>query len=98
LALDGEISPPHAAAALPSGDGVAGGSAIFNFTVQGAACYANCDGSSITPILTVNDFVCFQSAFAAGDSYANCDGSTVVPVLTVNDFVCFQSQFAAGCN
>jgi hypothetical protein len=63
----------------------------------GTPCYANCDGSTTAPVLTVNDFVCFQSAFAAGDSYANCDGSTTVPVLTVNDFVCFQSAFAAGC-
>ena len=28
--------------------------------------YANCDGSTIAPILTINDFVCFQSRFAAG--------------------------------
>jgi hypothetical protein len=63
----------------------------------GASCYANCDGSTSPPLLTVNDFVCFQSRFAAGDPYANCDGSTTVPLLTVNDFVCFQSRFAAGC-
>ena len=62
-----------------------------------AACYANCDGGTSVPILTVNDFICFQSQFAAGASYANCDGSTTVPVLTVNDFICFQSAFAAGC-
>jgi hypothetical protein len=61
------------------------------------SCYANCDGSTSPPVLTVNDFVCFQARFAAGDSYANCDGSTSAPVLTVNDFVCFQSRFAAGC-
>jgi hypothetical protein len=61
-------------------------------------CYANCDGSSTAPVLTVNDFVCFQGAFAAGDSYANCDGSTTAPVLNVNDFICFQSRFAPGCN
>jgi hypothetical protein len=61
-------------------------------------CYANCDGSSSTPVLTVNDFICFQGRFAAGDSYANCDGSTSIPRLTVNDFVCFQAKFAAGCN
>jgi hypothetical protein len=60
-------------------------------------CYANCDGSTSTPILTVNDFICFQSRFAANDPYANCDGSTSIPVLTVNDFICFQSRFAAGC-
>jgi hypothetical protein len=60
-------------------------------------CYANCDGSTGSPRLTVNDFVCFQTQFAAGASYANCDGSTTAPVLTVNDFICFQTQFAAGC-
>ena len=60
-------------------------------------CYANCDGSTAAPILNVNDFVCFQSRFAAGDSYANCDGSTAPPVLNVNDYVCFQTRFAQGC-
>ncbi len=29
-------------------------------------CYANCDGSTIPPILTPNDFQCFLNAFAAG--------------------------------
>jgi hypothetical protein len=61
------------------------------------ACYANCDGSTTPPILNVNDFICFQQRYAAGDSYANCDGSTAPPVLNVNDFICFQSKFAAGC-
>src|SRR5262249_4783684 len=61
------------------------------------ACYANCDGSPSFPALSINDFICYQSAFAAGNLYANCDGSTAPPVLTVNDFICFQSRFAAGC-
>jgi hypothetical protein len=63
-----------------------------------APCAANCDGSTTIPILNVNDFVCFQSLFAAGASNANCDGSTTPPVLNVNDFICFQSLFAAGCS
>ena len=62
-----------------------------------SSCYANCDGSTAAPVLNVNDFICFQAKFAAGDSYANCDGSTAVPVLNVNDFICFQQQFASGC-
>ena len=62
------------------------------------ACYANCDGSTVAPILNVNDFVCFQTRFAAANPYANCDGSTVPPVLNVNDFICFQTRFAAGCH
>jgi hypothetical protein len=57
-------------------------------------CYANCDGSPAPSPLNVNDFICFQSRFAAQDPYADCDHSGV---LNVNDFVCFQSSFAAGC-
>jgi len=60
-------------------------------------CYANCDDSTGLPLLNVNDFVCFQNRFAAGDPYANCDGSTTPPVLNVNDFLCFVNQFAIGC-
>lgn len=60
-------------------------------------CYANCDGSTVAPALNVNDFVCFLTKYAAGESYANCDGSSVQPVLNVNDFVCFQTRFAQGC-
>jgi hypothetical protein len=48
-------------------------------------------------VLNVNDFVCFQTRFAAGDPWANCDGSTGAPTLNVLDFVCFQQRFAAGC-
>jgi hypothetical protein len=70
---------------------------VFDRDQADVSCYANCDGSHSTPILNVNDFVCFQALFAAGDPRANCDGSTTPPVLNVNDFICFQSRFAAGC-
>ncbi len=62
-----------------------------------ATCYANCDGSTAAPVLTANDFQCYLSKYAAGDTYANCDGSTAAPVLTANDFQCFLSKYAAGC-
>ncbi|MFN0134347.1 MAG: hypothetical protein ACKVW3_17680 [Phycisphaerales bacterium] len=62
------------------------------------ACSANCDDSTATPVLNVNDFICFQNRFAAQHPYANCDLSTTVPVLNVNDFICFQNRFAAGCS
>jgi hypothetical protein len=71
-----------------------------NITVTGggpAPCYANCDGSTTPPILNVNDFICFQGKYAAGDPTANCDGSTTPPILNVNDFICFQGRYAAGC-
>jgi hypothetical protein len=60
-------------------------------------CYANCDGSTATPVLNVADFTCFLQRYAAGESYANCDGSTAVPVLNVADFTCFLQSYAAGC-
>jgi hypothetical protein len=63
----------------------------------GGGCYANCDGSTGTPVLTANDFQCFANAYAASASYANCDGSTGTPALTANDFQCFANAYAAGC-
>jgi hypothetical protein len=81
--------------------GYAGG---HTFAVRGfsngsaPACYANCDSSTVPPILNANDFVCFLNAYAAGSTYANCDNSTTVPVLNVNDFQCFLIQFALGCS
>ncbi len=61
-------------------------------------CYANCDESTASPILNINDFQCFLGIFAAGFNAANCDGSTSAPVLNVNDFNCFLNVFAAGCS
>jgi hypothetical protein len=55
-------------------------------------CYANCDNSASG--LNVNDFICFQNAFAAGNRYADCDGSGA---MDVNDFICFQNRYAGGC-
>ncbi|MBX3376522.1 MAG: DVUA0089 family protein [Phycisphaeraceae bacterium] len=63
----------------------------------GSTCYANCDGSTGTPLLTANDFQCFLNKYAANDTYANCDGSTGNPLLTANDFQCFLNKYAAGC-
>lgn len=58
--------------------------------------YANCDGSTDSPTLNVQDFQCFANAFASGDPWANCDGSTTDPVLTIQDFSCFLNAFASG--
>jgi hypothetical protein len=69
-------------------------------------CYANCDGSTVEPVLNVEDFTCFVNEFAQGlalptpqqiTHYANCDNSATEPVLNVEDFICFVSAFAAGC-
>jgi hypothetical protein len=67
------------------------------FEFQGATCYANCDQSTVAPILNVEDFTCFINRFAQGHPLANCDESTTPPVLTADDFTCFINRFAAGC-
>lgn len=61
------------------------------------SCYPNCDGSTVSPILNVNDFVCFQTMFARGDPYANCDDSSTPPMFNVNDFLCFMWSYSNGC-
>jgi hypothetical protein len=95
-ALQSTIGDPLATGVVSAGAYTLG-SGFLQGADQGATCYANCDGSTTLPVLTVNDFICFQSRFAAGDPYANCDGSTTSPALTVNDFICFQAAFASGC-
>jgi hypothetical protein len=69
-------------------------------------CYANCDRSTVPPVLNVDDFTCFINAFAIGQTlphaqqvtaYANCDGSTTAPALNVDDFTCFINGYALGC-
>jgi predicted outer membrane repeat protein len=83
--------------------GVAGGSggpAIVDmgaYEFQGLTCYANCDRSTIGPVLNILDFNCFLNRFAGGEAYANCDQSTVSPILNILDFNCFLNKFAAGC-
>ncbi len=69
----------------------------FDSFVLSRVCYANCDNSTVPPLMNVGDFTCFLMKYAAGDSYANCDGSTSAPVLNVQDFSCFLQKYAAGC-
>jgi len=57
-------------------------------------CYANCDNSTASPRLNVNDFMCFLDAFARHEPYANC---TVDAIINAADFICFMNKFAAGC-
>ncbi len=57
----------------------------------GPTCYPDCDGDTV---LSIDDFICFQTFFALNDPYADCDGDTV---LSIDDFICFQTFFAIGC-
>jgi hypothetical protein len=67
------------------------------FPACGTLCYANCDGSTDTPLLSAQDFTCFLTKFRAGDIYANCDLSVTPPVLSAQDFTCFLTRFRGGC-
>jgi hypothetical protein len=58
---------------------------------KGTACYPDCDSSGA---LNIDDFICFQTFFAIGDTYADCDSSGN---LNIDDFICFQTFFALGC-
>ncbi|MBL9031768.1 MAG: hypothetical protein JNM80_08680 [Phycisphaerae bacterium] len=84
------------------GPGGFAGTTMPDFMVNGTfyfkTCYANCDGSTFLPILTVMDFICFNNLFASGAPSANCDRSTIPPMLNVADFVCFLNAFVAGCS
>jgi hypothetical protein len=82
-------------------------SVLINVKLPSApACYANCDGSTVQPVLNIDDFSCFINQFAMAQGlpaaqqlthYANCDGSTVEPVLNIDDFSCFINAYANGC-
>jgi hypothetical protein len=78
----------------PASDASYSHSIVF---VLAPLCYANCDGSTVSPVLNVADFSCFLQKYAAGDPYANCDGSTQAPMLNVGDFTCFLQKYANGC-
>jgi hypothetical protein len=104
--LNGQINPnfppfPTSVSILPMRFGASSSTGTIFWDdisfVQGASCYANCDGSTTPPILNVLDFVCFQSLYAQGSSLANCDNSTTPPTLNVLDFICFQTSYAQGC-
>jgi hypothetical protein len=73
-----------------------GGAGYFKTRIT-AGCYANCDGSTATPVLNMADFACFLNRFATGDLRANCDLSGVAPWLNALDFTCFLNRLAAGC-
>jgi hypothetical protein len=94
----GRLSPDW----LRIGTDIVGGAPAPTFNMvlklEGAGfCFANCDESTIEPVLNVADFTCFLQQFAAGDRRANCDESNTPPVLNVADFTCFLQRFAAGC-
>jgi hypothetical protein len=57
LQLDGEIANPTSPASLPSGDGVTGGNAMIQFTVQACNAVADIDANCVRDELDVDLFV-----------------------------------------
>jgi hypothetical protein len=94
-AIAGTCGQPDAGIMAGGAYTITGG--FWAIAASTSACYANCDGSTTSPVLSAADFVCFLNKFRSGDSYANCDGSTTTPVLSAADFVCFLGKFRAGC-
>jgi hypothetical protein len=75
----------------------AGGGSIFDIAQWVGCrgqCYPNCDNSTASPRLNVNDFMCFLNKWVTKDPYANCD---VDAQINIADFQCFLNKFAAGC-
>lgn len=70
-----------------------GGIDAFKITTVACTnpCYPDCNQSGN---LSIADFTCFQTKYAAGDPYADCNASGV---LTIADFTCFQTRYVAGC-
>lgn len=88
--LDGELAS-NTAAALPSGDGSALGSALYSFTIAAPPCPQNFNGADG---LTVQDIFDFLSAWFAGQPAADFDNSGT---LTVQDIFAFLGAWFAGC-
>ena len=86
--LDGELAS-NSPAALPSGNGVALGSAAFTFTIT-APCAADFNNSGS---LSVDDIFDFLNAWFAGNPAADFNGGG----LAVQDIFDFLNAWFAGC-
>jgi len=91
LALDGEVSSATSPAALPSGNGLAGGTYALQFTITAPVCAADFNNDGFVDF---TDFDAFVSAFEAGGTGAdfNNDG-----FIDFTDFDAYVAAFEAGC-
>ena len=92
-ALDGEIRDPSDPASLPSGDGVAGGSATFSFRVRNVYGDFDEDGD-----VDMSDFAGFQYCFNGPSQPYPSTGCDVADFdadgdVDLNDFSRFQACF-----
>ncbi|HVP13796.1 MAG TPA: M1 family aminopeptidase [Phycisphaerae bacterium] len=89
MALDGEIADPNSPASLPSGNGVAGGSAVMRFTIA-ARPAADINGDCVRNATDVNLFVNVLLGIEHGVSYvanSDLDGNGTVDARDIQPFV-----------
>jgi hypothetical protein len=65
--------------------------------IRAAVCYANCDASTVAPILSASDFIAFSTATRRGIRTPTAMCRRLRRVLNVGDFTCFINKYAAGC-
>jgi hypothetical protein len=66
---------------------------VDSMSVQ--SCPANCDGSSASPMLTANDFMCFMNGVPNRDPRCNFDGQN--GLAFGEEFQAFLDSYAGGC-
>jgi aminopeptidase N len=89
IGLDGEVVDPLNAASLPTGNGQAGGPAVYRFRVLGCPADFNNDGNA-----DFFDYLDFVAAFDAGSPSADFNGDSVVDFF---DYLDFAAAFDIGC-
>ncbi|MCC6676653.1 MAG: hypothetical protein IT436_05870 [Phycisphaerales bacterium] len=89
--LDGEIADPASAASLPSGDGLAGGGAMWTFTVEPATCAVDLNGDGVVDFA---DYLEFLNLYDALDPAVDFNGDGIVDFA---DYLEFLNLYDAGC-
>jgi aminopeptidase N len=88
IRLDGEVANPNAVSSLPSGNGVAQGSASLAFKVR---CASDIDGDDAVDF---GDFLGFFNCYDVEGSCADIDGN---PGVDFGDFLAFFNSYDSGC-
>lgn len=91
--LDGEMPDPDSASSLPSGDGVAGGSATWMFTVDepSSSCPIDYTGDGLVDF---TDYLEFLTRYDTQDPSADLNGDEMVDFT---DYLEFLTQYDTGC-
>jgi hypothetical protein len=88
IRLDGEVANPNAASSLPSGNGVAQGSASLAFKVR---CASDIDGDDVVDF---GDFLGFFNCYDTEQACGDIDGN---PGVDFGDFLAFFNSYDSGC-